>query len=49
MSNTIIYYVFSALAVLIVLTVHEFSHGYVAYKLGDNTAKSMGRLTLNPI
>lgn len=31
------------------ITIHELSHGYVAYKLGDNTAKSMGRLTLNPI
>lgn len=31
------------------ITVHEYSHGYVAYKLGDPTAKSMGRLTLNPL
>ncbi len=31
------------------LTVHEFSHGWVAYMLGDDTAKRMGRLTLNPI
>ena len=29
--------------------VHEVSHGYVAYKLGDPTAKNEGRLTLNPI
>jgi Zn-dependent protease len=34
---------------LIALTVHEFTHGYVAYRLGDPTAKLMGRLTLNPI
>jgi len=34
---------------LISLTVHEFSHGYVAYKLGDPTAKNAGRLTLNPL
>ena len=34
---------------LIALTVHEFSHGYVAYLLGDDTAKKAGRLTLNPI
>ncbi len=39
----------SAIAALIALTVHEFSHGFMAYKLGDPTAKSMGRLTLNPI
>ncbi|MGM9552359.1 MAG: site-2 protease family protein [Clostridia bacterium] len=31
------------------ITVHEYSHGLVAYKLGDPTAKSMGRLTLNPM
>ncbi len=37
------------LAVLIALTVHEFAHGYTAYKLGDNTAKYMGRLSLNPL
>lgn len=30
------------------LTLHEFSHGFVAYKLGDPTAKDMGRLSLNP-
>ena len=30
------------------ITIHEFSHGWVAYKLGDPTAKAMGRLTLNP-
>ena len=35
--------------VLIALTFHECAHGFVAYKLGDPTAKYMGRLTLNPI
>lgn len=34
---------------MIAMTVHEFSHGWVAYKLGDNTAKYSGRLTLNPL
>jgi Zn-dependent protease len=34
---------------LFALTIHEFSHGYVAYRLGDPTARMMGRLTLNPI
>ncbi len=29
--------------------VHEFAHGYAAYKLGDDTAKYQGRLTLNPL
>lgn len=31
------------------VTVHEFAHGWVAYKRGDNTAKLSGRLTLNPL
>ncbi len=47
--DRMIYYILSALAVLIILTIHEFSHAYAAYKLGDGTAKSYGRLTLNPI
>lgn len=33
---------------MIAMTVHEFSHALVAYKLGDTTAKFSGRLTLNP-
>lgn len=36
-------------AALIGLTVHEFSHAFAAYKLGDSTAKDQGRLTLNPL
>ena len=36
-------------SILIALTVHEMSHGYIAYKLGDPTAKMYGRLTLNPL
>ncbi len=39
----------SALAALVTLTVHEFSHGLMAYKLGDPTAKLNGRLTFNPL
>ena len=35
--------------VLFALTVHEVSHGYMAYRLGDPTAHRMGRLTLNPL
>ena len=31
------------------IVIHEFAHGYVAFKLGDNTAKFYGRLSLNPI
>ena len=36
-------------AALIALSVHEYAHGYVAYRLGDPTAKALGRLTLNPL
>lgn len=35
--------------ILLALSVHEMSHGYMAYKLGDPTANSLGRLTLNPV
>lgn len=41
--------VISAVPILIAIIVHEVAHGVVAYKLGDPTAKVMGRLTLNPI
>lgn len=39
----------SAAAALLCITVHELSHGWVAWRLGDPTAKNAGRLTLNPI
>ncbi len=31
------------------LTIHEYAHGWMAYRFGDDTAKRMGRLTLNPL
>jgi Zn-dependent protease len=34
---------------LMAITCHEVSHGYIAYLRGDNTAKRLGRLTLNPL
>lgn len=34
---------------LIALAAHESAHGYMAYKLGDPTARNLGRITLNPI
>lgn len=39
----------SFLAVMIVITLHEFSHAFVACKCGDPTAKLSGRMTLNPL
>ncbi len=37
------------LAIVLGITVHEFMHAYVAHRLGDDTARLMGRLTLNPL
>ncbi len=34
---------------LVAMTVHEFMHAYVGYKLGDSTAKDEGRISLNPV
>lgn len=34
---------------LVAITFHELAHGYVAFRLGDPTAKLLGRLTINPI
>lgn len=39
----------SVIPALICITLHELSHGFAAYMLGDTTAKDAGRLTLNPI
>ena len=39
----------SVIPSLVCITLHELSHGLVAYALGDDTAKRAGRLTLNPI
>ena len=41
--------VISLPAILLALSVHEFAHGYMAYRLGDMTPKYQGRLTLNPL
>lgn len=38
----------SCFVVFCCLPIHELAHGYVAYKLGDDTAKNQGRLTFNP-
>jgi len=40
---------YSMPAIILALMLHEVAHGYVAYLLGDPTAKVMGRLTLNPL
>ena len=41
--------ILSLIAVFTAIVLHEFSHGYIAFRLGDPTAKIQGRLTLNPL
>jgi Zn-dependent protease len=48
-ANIIRQVVISAVPIMIAIILHEVSHGYVANKLGDPTARMLGRLTLNPI
>ena len=45
----IVSFLVSFALLMVAMTVHEFAHGWVAFKLGDNTAKFSGRLTLNPL
>lgn len=47
--NPLIYYTSTISAFLIALTFHEFCHALMACALGDDTAKRLGRLTLNPL
>jgi Zn-dependent protease len=54
MGNVDIYHIIQQIVLiapgfLLAITVHEFTHGYIAYRLGDPTAKMAGRLTFNPI
>ena len=41
--------IFQLAILLMSVVIHEFAHGWVAFRLGDSTAKYCGRLTLNPI
>lgn len=47
--NSISSFLTSALAILFAISIHEFGHAYVAHLNGDDTAKNMGRMTINPI
>ncbi len=42
-------FLLTALPLLYSVILHELAHGWVAYRMGDPTAKSLGRLTLNPL
>ena len=45
----LIWVLFAIPSILVASTVHEYFHAWMAYKLGDPTAKANGRLTLNPL
>lgn len=47
--SLVAYYICSIISFIIALVIHEVSHGFAAYKLGDPTAKRAGRLSLNPL
>jgi Zn-dependent protease len=50
LNNPLVYSLIAvAIIILVSFPVHEFSHAYAAFRLGDNTARYQGRLTLNPI
>ncbi len=49
MISTVAITIFSLVVLLFSVIIHELAHGYVAYSLGDPTAKYEGRLTLNPL
>lgn len=47
--DTVFRFISSLFVVFCILPIHEAAHAFVAYKLGDNTAKYSGRLTLDPL
>jgi Zn-dependent protease len=47
--NNLIYYLIITPPLLFAITIHEYSHAWIAFRKGDPTAKLAGRLTLNPI
>ncbi|MCP4608527.1 MAG: site-2 protease family protein [Planctomycetes bacterium] len=47
--DRILAYAFTLPIFLFSLTIHEYAHGWMAYRYGDDTAARMGRLTLNPL
>ena len=47
--SAVMFVLSSCFVVFCCLPIHEYAHGLAAYKLGDDTAKRQGRLTLNPL
>jgi len=48
-ANRVLTFLFVLPIFLVSLTIHEYAHAWMAYRYGDDTAKRMGRLTLNPL
>lgn len=49
MGDNYLLYLYAIPAILMSLSFHEMAHAYTSYRLGDPTAKNMGRLTINPL
>lgn len=49
MLDLIIEFALAVVPVVVAITLHEAAHGYAAWALGDDTAKRLGRLSLNPL
>ena len=49
MTDTIVSYLLFIPPILLIITIHEYAHGYIALRMGDPTAQLAGRLTFNPI
>jgi len=49
MGNFLINFIYAIPAILISLSFHEMAHAYASYRLGDPTAKRLGRLSMNPL
>lgn len=47
--NILVYFLLNLPIIFLAISVHEASHAFVSYKLGDPTAKNLGRITLNPL
>ncbi len=49
MEDMILSFALAAIPAILAITLHEAAHGYAAWALGDDTAKRLGRLSLNPL
>lgn len=47
--NSVSDFLIAAFSILFSISIHEFGHAFVAYLNGDDTAKNMGRMTINPL